>query len=251
MMDDQPLSSYPSLKELSEAACNLLIELANKAIEDRGVFRIALAGGSTPQGVYKAMCSKKYIDKTDWSRWVVYMGDERIVPLTDERSNYAMANASLLAHVPIKKSNIYAPPVDLVDSSVIAAKYEATIRNSFNDSSNMTPKLDLILLGLGSDGHTASLFPGKAALRVQDRLVVGSKPGVLPPYVDRVTLTIPFINAARGVLFLASGEDKVNAFQAAYKNTPLGSMRRVPASLVRPKNGELRWFVTKELALLG
>jgi 6-phosphogluconolactonase len=237
------LLQYSSLEELSIAASKLVMSRANEAIRSRGVFRIALAGGSTPKHLYEILSSEKYINQTDWSAWKIYFGDERIVPPSDDRSNYAMAAESLLKHVPIKENNIYTPLVDLPDPETIAVEYEALIRRSF-DNSVETPRLDLMLLGLGSDGHTASLFPGKPSLNEQTHLIVATTHGVLPPHVDRITFTLPFINAARHVVFLVSGNDKTTAFQAAYNGT---AVKAVPAYYVQPSHGDVQWFITDEL----
>lgn len=244
---DKHLHAYSSLEALSLAAGEQVIQYANEAIISRGVFRIALAGGSTPRGLYEALSSKRYSDQTDWLSWIIYFGDERIVPLTDERSNYAMAKEALLDKVSLKKGSVYMPSVHLTSPAEVAAEYETQIRRSFIGDDSRMPLLDLVLLGLGSDGHTASLFPGKTALEATNRLVVESTPGVLPPPVDRVTFTLPFINASRHVMFLASGKDKKEAFQAAYYGTALGSIQPVPAYLVHPSTGSLDWFITEEL----
>lgn len=243
------LHTYVSLTELSFAAAEQIIQQANQSISSRGVFRIALAGGSTPRVLYEIISSDKYIDKTDWSLWIIYFGDERIVSLADERSNYATAKRSLLDKVPLKEGNIYIPSVDLIDSKAVATDYETRIRDSFTEEGPTTPQLDLILLGLGSDGHTASLFPGKASLKEVRYLVVDSTPGILPPPVNRITFTLPFINASRRVMFLASGEDKLNAFRSAYYGKPIDSSGHLAVAYsVQPTNGDLDWFVTKELS---
>jgi 6-phosphogluconolactonase len=241
------LSSFSSLENLSSAAANEVIGFANKAIANRGVFNLALAGGSTPQRLYEVLSGENYKDKTDWSAWRFYFGDERIVPLEDARSNYAMARRSLLDRIPIKEESIHIPPVDLINPDMVAAEYEKMIRQNFESTQDI-PRIDVILLGLGSDGHTASLFPGKSALEAANQLVVGSTPGILPPPVDRVTFTLPFINAARNVLFLAGGRDKVDAFRAAYDGVSLGEIEQVPANMVDVPQGDLHWFVTEELA---
>jgi 6-phosphogluconolactonase len=233
---------------LSAVAGERVIKIANEAIRARGVFRIALAGGSTPRSLYKILSSKKYINKTDWSSWVVYFSDERVVPLTDEQSNYAMAKNTLFDGTQLKEGNIYMVPVHLHDPAQIAVEYEAQIRRSFGEIDVHTPRLDLILLGLGSDGHTASLFPGKPALMATSRLVVESTPGVLPPPVDRITFTLTLINAARQVIFLASGKDKKEAFRAAYYGLADDADQSIPARLVRPENGDLEWFVTMDIS---
>jgi 6-phosphogluconolactonase len=240
--------AYPSLEMLSNVASERVIVLANEAIKRRGIFRIALAGGSTPRTLYEVLGSKKYSDQTDWSSWMIYFSDERVVPLTDERSNYSMARHTLLSNALIKEGNVYMPPVHMIDPTKVALEYETQIRRSFLDDDASIPRLDLVLLGLGSDGHTASLFPGKASLDAVNRLVVESTPGVLPPPVDRITFTLPFINAARHVMFLASGADKVDAFQAAYYGAALGLVQPVPAYLVRPEDGTSEWFITEEVS---
>lgn len=241
------LFNFPSLETLSIAAADRLVSLANESIKARGVFRIALAGGSTPRHLYEIISSGTYRTQTDWSAWAVYFGDERIVPLTDNRSNYAMAEESLLTHVPISKGNIHPAPVSLGGGRSVAEEYECIIRDTTRSQSQV-PQFDLILLGLGSDGHTASLFPGKPALQETQRLVVESTPGALPPPVDRVTFTLPLLNAARQIFFLATGRDKADAFRAAYEGVPLGDVEQVPAHLVHPDDGDVAWFVTKELA---
>lgn len=220
--------------------------LANASIKSRGVFRVALAGGSTPQHLYTLLGSDEYARQTDWTKWLVYLGDERLVPPTDNRSNYTIARP-FLTNAPISQDTIYLPTIHLDDASATAAEYERMIRESFSDKASEIPSLDLILLGLGSDGHTASLFPDKPALDVQDRLIVESTPGILPPAVDRITFTLPFINAAKHVIFLVSGSDKIEAFIAAYSGTPLGSVQQVPAYLVQPINGDVHWYITDNL----
>lgn len=237
------LSRFTSPEELSIAAADYVINLANQSIDEGRVFRVALAGGSTPRRLYEILSSAGK-EQTDWSKWAIYFSDERIVPFTDNSSNYAMAEEALLSKVAIKSDNIYVPDTVLKDPQQVAEDYEKIIQHS---TSEKLPAFDLILLGLGSDGHTASLFPGKPAVDEKDRLVAASSPGVLPPPVDRITFTLPLINAAKNVLLLVAGKDKTEAFKAAYEHTPLGDEKTVPAALVQPANGVLRWFVTREI----
>jgi 6-phosphogluconolactonase len=246
-MQKGTIFSHSSLEAMALAAADRVILIANEAIKARGVFRIGLAGGSTPRRLYEILSSRKYIDQTNWSCWMVYFSDERVVPLTDERSNYAMAKGALLRSGQIKEGNVYMVPVHLGDADRVAAEYETQIRGSFKGDDMTVPRFDLILLGLGSDGHTASLFPEKQALHSVDRLVVESTPGILPPSVDRVTFTFPLINAARHVVFLVSGKDKKSVFDAAYRGLVDHDGQSVPANSVRPENGSLDWFVTEEL----
>jgi 6-phosphogluconolactonase len=243
---NKKLSTFLTSNELHTTAADKIMSLAKESIKNNGVFTVAFPGGSMLMDLYKALSDKKYAAQTDWSAWKVYFSDERVVPLTDERSNYAIAKDYLFPNVPIKNDNVYIPPVHLGNSRAVADEYGRMIRSSLNEEVAL-PHLDLVLLGLGSDGHTASLFPGKPALDVKARLVTDSTPGVLPPPVDRITFTLPFINAARHVMFLAGGQGKAGAFKAAYEGIPLGLIRQVPAYLVQPDDGDVEWFITDEL----
>jgi 6-phosphogluconolactonase len=238
-------AAYVTLDELSNAAAELVVKVANEAIVERGGFKIALAGGATPKRLHQVLSSPGYREATDWSAWHIFFGDERVVPLDDADSNFGMARTSFLGNVPIPVDNVHVPPVDAGAPGNAAQQYEADLRKAFVDED--VPRFDVILLGLGSDGHTASLFPGRPALDVQDRLVTDSSPGVLPPPVDRITFTFPLINAARHVVFLAGGADKKEAFKAAYDGVPLGEVGQVPANRVVLKDGEVHWLITSEL----
>jgi 6-phosphogluconolactonase len=155
-----------------------------------------------------------------------------------------MAHEALLAHVPVSASQIHRVPTESGDPATVANRYEAEIQNFFNLSANERPRFDLILLGIGSDGHTASLFPNKPAIEETQRLVIATPHGVLPPPVDRITLTLPVLNAARAIAFLVAGADKIAALRAA-RDDDAG---QVPAAGVRPTDGELRWFVDSAAA---
>ncbi len=154
-----------------------------------------------------------------------------------------MIKEALLAHVPISVAQIHRVPTELGDPATVAATYEAEIRNFFKLSPNEWPRFDLVLLGLGADGHIASLFPGKPAVEETQRLVVATSPGSLPPHVDRVTLTLPVLNAARAVAFIVKGANKAPVLRAAREGLPLDGIGDVPAARVRPTNGVLHWFV--------
>jgi 6-phosphogluconolactonase len=192
------------------------------AIAERGVFHLALSGGQTPLPAYLRLTSSMALD---WGRIHVYWSDERCVPPSDMRSNYRAASDALLRHVTIPSENIHRidgkmPPIDAAEA------YEATLRRSLRDVGG---RLDLVLLGIGSDGHTASLFPGDPALRERDRWVAAVNAPAEPPW--RVTMTLPLINAAQDVLFLVTGGEKAEAVRAIIAGDPL------PASFVRPTDG--------------
>lgn len=235
------VSCFADLDELSEAAASFVSDRSDAAISERGHFTIALAGGSTPRRLYEILASPAWAKRISWGRWQVFFSDERLVELSDERSNFRMANETLLNQVPLPSKNVHSVPVDVTDSRKVAEQYEASIRRTF-EQPDTVPRFDLILLGLGSDGHTASLFPGKPALTESQRLVVDSEPGVLPPPVPRITFTFSLINAAHSVLFLVAGEDKRKAFRAAILGST-GNADTVPAARVRPTDGTLDWYI--------
>jgi 6-phosphogluconolactonase len=244
---NKSLYVYDSVDNLSSSAAAHIIQYANEVINSKGVFRIALAGGSTPKRLYTILSTEKYKTMTDWSAWIIYFSDERMVPLDDDLSNYAMAKVALLDRVTLKKGNVHIPAVRLNDAPRVALEYEEQIHRSFGKDNTSFPCMDLVLLGLGTDGHTASLFPDKPALLESRRLVVDSSPGVLPPLVNRITFTLPFINASHRVMFLVTGQDKTQAFDAAYHGSLQYFDDIIPAHKIQPKNGILEWYVTNEV----
>jgi 6-phosphogluconolactonase len=229
---------FHDVEQLSAAAADYVARLSKEAVADRGVFRIALAGGSTPKKLYELLSSDKYKGQIDWSKWQVFFSDERFVSLDDERSNYNLAQTSLLSKVPIPASQVHAIDPQAGSVEAAAEAYEDAIKAILSENQSF----DLILLGLGSDGHTASLFPGNPALQETEKLVVASSPGVLPPPVDRVTFTFPLINAARNVAFLTAGADKA----AMVKQAAQGG--DIPAANVKPSSGEATWFIDQTAA---
>lgn len=236
---------FDTTDKIAAAALDYVLKAADESIAEKGVFNLALTGGSTPRKLYELLAQQKDIE---WQKWRFFMGDERYVPPDDERSNQHLAQETLLSKVPIDVSQVYAVPVDEPDVEAAARAYESAISKYFGTSGSTIPSFDLILLGMGSDTHTASLFPGKDSLEVTDRLVVSSSPGVLPPPVDRVTFTLPLINATHRVLFMAAGADKAEAFQKVHQDLHEPPEKALtPAGMVRP-DGELHWFVDRAMA---
>lgn len=218
---------------------------AEAAIGVRGRFCVALAGGNTPRGVYSLLGNEKK-NALPWDRIYVFFGDERYVPADHPDSNYRMARESLLSKVPIPPQNILRVPTEL-PAETAAAEYERELRKLFRLSNNELPRFDLIMLGIGEDGHTASLFPGSKALQEQSRLVAANWVDKFHSY--RITFTYPVLNHAEEVLFLVSGQDKSqilrSIFDPAMKNN-------YPAQAVRPEAGRLLWIVDQDAAsLLG
>ncbi len=241
-MNDVRKMILESPQRLAEAAARAVVEEARQAIEQRGRFGIALAGGTTPELAYRALAENFRAD-TDWSRWFVFFSDERFVAPNDPRSNYGMAWRFLLAYVPIPPARIFPVPTGEPSVASAAAAYETRIKAFF---ANGPPVFDVILLGLGEDGHTASLFPHSAALAETRRLVASGPPGRLPPPVDRVTFTFPLINMARAVFFLVAGAKKAPVLRKAFQ--PESARAECPAVGVRPQNGRVTFFLDRAAA---
>jgi 6-phosphogluconolactonase len=219
------------------------VRAANQALAERGRFTLALSGGSTPQSLYTLLATNAR-SSLPWDRTFVFWSDERHVPPTDSDSNYRMAHEAMLAKVPVPAGNVFRVPAEMPDAAAAAEAYEQTMRKFFALQPEQFPRFDLILLGMGPDGHTASLFPETAALREKSRLVVANWVEKLK--TSRITFTLPVLNAASGVAFLVSGTDKAPALKAVLESDAPGE--QYPAKLVRPSDGKLIWFVDRAAA---
>ena len=240
---------FPDSDTLARDAARRVRDFARAAAGERGRFTIALAGGSTPEKTYQLLAQAEFDHEIPWEAVLVFFGDERFVPHADaERSNYHLARRTLLSAVGIGSDHVFPIDTSLPSPEDAARAYEATLRAVLGDSSGAVPVFDLILLGLGDDGHTASLFPRAAALHQMDALAVASPPGILPPPVDRITLTFPVLNAARNVLFLIAGSNKAEALRDILENDP--SVEERPAKGVSPANGTLTYLVDEAAAAL-
>jgi len=234
---------------LAVEAAGLVIRCEQEAVRDRGRFTLVLAGGSTPEKTYGALAEPDRARAVDWSKTFVFFGDERLVPPDHAWSNFAMAHRTLLAQAPVPASHVFAVPTVGNTAAEAAAAYAETLRRFFSATANdPPPRFDLILLGLGEDGHTASLFPGSPALRGDDAWVTCSPPGTLPPPVDRVTMTYPVLNAARHVAFLVAGQGKAAALRDVFEGRASRDVR--PAVGVRPEHGTVTWLVDEDAATL-
>ncbi len=221
-------------RDLAEAAAESFVEQARKAIEDSGRFAAALAGGSTPKRAYEVL-AKEYGEPgdLDWSKVHAFFGDERTVPPDHEDSNYRMAHDALLSHVPV--GSVYRVRGEL-DPPEAAALYEEELESFFGG----TPRFDLVLLGIGEDGHTASLFPRTSALDVRNRWTVENPVEKLR--TTRITLTVPAINAANSVVFLVAGEGKADALKEILEGD--ADPRDYPARLIQPTSGPV-WMLDR------
>ena len=220
---------------LARAAAHFFVTLAQTATQQHP-FSVALSGGQTPRRVYELLATDEFKDQIKWELVHIFFGDERPVPPDDAASNYGMAHAALLSKVPIPDSHIH-PMAGEGDLPANARKYESELRSHFPSLS--WPRFDLVLLGMGEDGHTASLFPGTAALEEKTAWVVANWVAQLNEY--RITLTAPAINAAANILFLVSGEKKASRLKEVLSG-PL-QPEKLPAQLIKPSNGSLTWMV--------
>jgi 6-phosphogluconolactonase len=232
---------------LAMHAADLITQAAQGAIRVRGRAMLALAGGSTPEKTYSLLAQPGRSSRIDWAHTYLFFGDERFVRPDDPSSNFAMVRRTLLAPVPVPAGHAFPVATQLGTAAAAAGEYAATLTRAFGIAdSRDPPRFDLILLGLGEDGHTASLFPGAASLWVTDRWVVASPLGTLPPPVERITLTFPVLNAAREILFLVSGQNKAEALHDVLEGQP-GREER-PAACIRPVDGTLTWLVDEAAA---
>ena len=230
-------------QDLFQTAAEEVIRAATAAIAQRGRFTIALSGGSTPKNLYTLIAANASAS-LPWAQVFFFWGDERYVPPTDADSNYRMAEETLLSKVPVPPANIFRIPTDKPDASAAAEAYEQTLRKFFVPAPEEFPRFDLILLGMGPDGHTASLFPETAALQEKSRLVVAN--WVEKLNASRITLTLPVLNAARQVAFLVSGADKAAVLHEVLEGNAPGE--KYPSKLVRPSEGKVIWFVDRAAA---
>jgi 6-phosphogluconolactonase len=235
---------FETLDEAAREAAELFAWLAGQAAAKSARFRVALSGGTTPQALYSLLAGPPFADQAPWPQVDFYFGDERCVPPDHPESNYRMANLSLLRPLRIPADQVFRMAGELPDPGQAARDYEAQIRRSFNAGASGLPQFDLILLGIGDDGHTASLFPNTKALDEKERLVVDNQ--ATRGIARRLTFTVPLINAARLVLFLVCGAGKASAVRAVLEGSAQPS--RLPAQLIRPRDGRLLWFLDRAAA---
>ena len=221
---------YPTSRTLAIAAAEHFVSLAREAVAAREQFNVALAGGSTPRTTYTLLAEPPFAAQVDWSRVQIFWGDERCVPPAARDSNYRMAWETLLSQIPIPAQNIHRIKGELPPQQAASA-YQCELEAVLGPAG----RFDLIWLGLGTDGHTASLFPDTRALAEQERWVRANYVERLASW--RITLTLPIINAARQVTFLVSGENKLQALNR------IQAGERLPAALVNPLPGKLRWLL--------
>jgi 6-phosphogluconolactonase len=230
-------------QELFAAAAEVVVGAATDAVAQRGRFTIALSGGSTPKSLFNLLATNART-VLPWERMFFFWGDERHVPPTDPDSNYRMAEETMLSKVPVPPGNVFRMAAENPDAAAVAEDYEKTLRKFFALEPGQVPVFDLILLGMGPDGHTASLFPGTAGLQEKSRLVIAN--WVEKMKTSRLTFTLPVLNATRCVTFLVSGTDKAAVLRTVLEGDV--PAEQYPAKLVRPTDGKLIWLVDRAAA---
>lgn len=233
------------LGDLSRRVAEEFVGLAKDKASRAGRFTVALAGGSTPKGLYSLLATPESHRRIDWRQVYLFWGDERCVPPDHAESNYRMANESLISRVPIPEGNVYRMN-GKQDPKASASRYEATLKRAFQLSEKEIPRFDLVLLGMGEDGHTASLFPDSEALEETRRLVAAVYVEKLKSH--RLTLTFPILNHAANVFFLVAGGSKAKILREVLLGQD--GTEKYPAQRIKPNNGRVLWFVDQPAASL-
>lgn len=240
---DPRIEILPDAMALTRYAAERFVATAAQAVTTSGRFRVALSGGSTPEGLYRLLAQDEYAARVDWTRTHLFWGDERCVPPGDPASNYRMVREAMIDRVVLPPENVHRIHGES-EPPAAAAAYERSLRAAFRAPVGPPPtslgaRFDLVLLGLGTDGHTASLFPGHAAVRETERWVVAEY--VRTVSMDRVTLTPPAINAAAEIWFMVSGAEKADTLRRVLSD-PLDPVA-IPAQAIAPCRGRLRWLL--------
>jgi len=228
---------FPNSVELARAAAELFVVRCREAVEERGVFTVALSGGSTPKFLFELLAGE-FRDQLAWPEIHFFWSDERHVPPDHADSNYRMANEAMLSRVPVAKNNVHRVLSENPNAAEAASAYEQTL---IEITQQTLPELDLILLGLGTDGHTASIFPGSEVLHETKGIVAA--PWVEKFQTYRITMTLPLLNNGASVVFLVSGSEKATIVKEV-----LEGPEKYPAQAVKPTNGELLWMLDNDAA---
>lgn len=243
-MSEREIEIFSSIKELHNFALEQFVELGATAIARRGIFTVALSGGSTPKKLYEMLAEESLQGLINWHQVHFFFGDERHVPPDAEESNFRAANEALFSKIDVPTQNVHRFQTEEPDAKIVAQKMENELREFFGLSDGEFPHFDLILLGLGADGHTASLFPETPALKETKRLVTEN-------YVEkfqtfRLTFTVPNINHARNIIFLVTGEDKAEAFREVLQGAD--NPEKYPARMIKPEEGSLQFLADEKAA---
>ncbi len=247
------LNIYKNIEELNQQVAEWMVDYIHKTLQLQDRFTIALSGGNTPKKLHLLLASDQFKNKIDWPKLHVFWGDERYVPFNDERNNAKMAFDTLLDHVAVPKSQIHIMRTD-IDAEESANEYEKILKEYFPEASKnielqttdyKLQTFDLVLLGLGDNAHTLSLFPGEEVIHEKHRWVKATF--VKEINMERITLTAPVVNLSKRIAFLVSGQDKADAVSHVLLNDFTPDM--YPAQIIKPENGELYWFLDEAAAL--
>jgi 6-phosphogluconolactonase len=245
MTSNREIRILADANSIAQTAAAEFLQLAGGAVREKGSFSVALAGGSTPKALYGLLAGNPLLQaKVPWSKIQFFFGDERHVPPDHPESNFRMAKEAMFDKAPINPEQVHRIKAEKRNAAEAAVQYEDDLRASFRLAADQLPGFDLVLLGMGPEGHTASLFPGTKALQEERRLVVSNWVGKL--YTDRITLTPPVLNNAARVIFMVHGEEKAPALKAVLEGPY--EPEQLPAQLIRPKLGKVLWLVDPSAA---
>ena len=243
---DKTIKVFKTLDEINIFAANKFVLLAKKAIKKSGRFVVALAGGSTPSSLYQLLTTDEYKNKVDWENVFFFIGDDRDVSPMSEQSNFKMMNVLMFKPLNIPTTNIFRWHTEIINAPEVAQSYERTLKKFFELSDGEFPNFDLIFLGMGDDGHTASLFPFTKALDITDKLVTTN-------YVEkinatRLTFTFPTINNSSSIIFLVCGENKAEALKEVLEGET--NCEKFPAQCIKMNRRKVLWLVDEDSANL-
>lgn len=236
---DRAIKLLPDVAAIAQQAASIFINAAQQAVKERGVFRVAMAGGSTPKTLYALLVSEPFRSQLPFDKMQLFFGDDRHVPPDHADSNYRMVSENFTSKTPIQPDQVFRIKTELQDTEKAALEYEQTLKTQFALKPGEIPRFDLMMLGMGNEGHTLSLFPATTALRDNGRLVVRTWVGKL--YTERVTCTAPVANNSAAVLFMIAGADKAPALKAVLEGPY--EPDQLPTQYIKPANGKLIFLV--------
>src|SRR5260221_2559800 len=247
MTTNEEVRTFADANSIAQTAAAEFLQAARESISENGSFSVELAGGSTPKTLYGLLASNPLLQaKVPWSKIQFFFGDERHVPPDHAESNFRMAKEAMVAKAPIDPKQVHRIKGEKRNAAEAAVQYEDDLRASFGLAADQLPRFDLVLLGMGPEGHTASLFPGTKALKEERQLVVSNWVGKL--YTDRITLTPPVLNNAARVIFMVHGEEKAPALKAVLEGPY--EPDQLPAQIIRPEQGKVLWLVDPTAAAM-
>jgi len=236
---DRTIRIFPDVAAIAQHAANIFVNAAKQAVKECGVFRVAMAGGSTPKTLYALLVSEPFRSQLSFDKMKLFFGDDRHVPPDHPDSNYRMVSENFVSKTPIRPEQVFRMKTELQDTERAALEYEQTLKTQFALKPGELPRFDLMMLGMGNEGHTLSLFPATTALRDNGRLVVRTWVGKL--YTERITCTAPVANNSAAVLFMIAGADKAPALKAVLEGPY--EPDQLPTQYIKPANGKLIFLV--------